>query len=47
MTPKMTEIVVLASDRATPGKEAELEQALRDVAAPTRAERGCLQFELG
>jgi quinol monooxygenase YgiN len=43
---KTTEIVVLATAKAKPGKEADLEQALRDVAAPTRAQRGCLQFEL-
>jgi quinol monooxygenase YgiN len=46
MASKTTEIVVLATAKAKPGKEADLEQALRDVAAPTRAQRGCLQFEL-
>src|SRR5579859_4216332 len=43
---KMTEIVVLATARAKPGKEADLESALREVAAPTRSQQGCLQFEL-
>jgi quinol monooxygenase YgiN len=43
---KTTEIVVLATAKAKPGKEAELERALREVATPTRAQLGCLQFEL-
>jgi len=46
MTTQKAEIVVLATAKARPGKEAELERALRDVAAPTRAQRGCLNFEL-
>jgi len=46
MTLKNPEVVVLATATAKPGKEAELERALRDVAAPTRAQGGCLQFEL-
>ncbi len=41
-----TEIVVLAIAKAKPGKEADLERALRDAAAPTRAQQGCLQFDL-
>jgi quinol monooxygenase YgiN len=40
------EIVILATARAKPGREADLEAALREVAAPTRAQKGCLQFEL-
>jgi quinol monooxygenase YgiN len=43
---KTNEVVVLATTKAKPGKEADLERALRDVAAPTRAQRGCLKFEL-
>jgi len=46
MTPNTAQIIVLATAKAKPGKEVELERALRDVAAPTRAQRGCLQFEL-
>jgi len=46
MTTKTTEIVVLATARAKPGKEAVLERALRDAAGPTRAQRGCIHFEL-
>jgi hypothetical protein len=33
MTPKTTGLVVLATGRAMPGKEADLERALREVAA--------------
>jgi len=44
--PKPTDIVVLATARAIPGKEADLEQALRDVAAPTRAQHGSVRFDL-
>ena len=33
-------IVILATARAKPGKEAELERALRDAAEPTRAQQG-------
>jgi quinol monooxygenase YgiN len=43
---KTTEIVVLATAKAKPGKEPDLEQALREAAAPTKAQHGCLQFEL-
>ena len=46
MTPQSMEIVVLARAKAKPGKEADLERALRNVAEPTRAQHGCLQFEL-
>ena len=46
ITSKSTEIVVLATAKAKPGKESDLEQALRDVAAPTLAQRGCLEFRL-
>jgi quinol monooxygenase YgiN len=46
MASKTTEIVVLATAKAKPGREGDLEQALRDAAAATRAQRGCLQFEL-
>jgi quinol monooxygenase YgiN len=43
---KTTEIVVLATAKAKPGKETDLEEALREAAAPTKAQHGCLQFEL-
>lgn len=34
------EIVILATARAKPGREADLEAALREVAAPTRGAEG-------
>ena len=46
MASNSKELMVLATARARPGKEGELERALRDVAAPTRAQHGCLQFEI-
>lgn len=46
MASKTSEIVVLATAKAKSGKEADLERALREVMAATRAQRGCLQFEL-
>lgn len=46
MTARATEILVLATATAKPGKEADLEHALRDAAAPTRAQSGCLWFDL-
>jgi quinol monooxygenase YgiN len=42
----MAVLVVLATARASVGREAELEQALREAAAPTLAMPGCLGFEL-
>jgi quinol monooxygenase YgiN len=40
------ELVVLASALARPGNEEELQAALREVAGPTRAQRGCVAFVL-
>jgi hypothetical protein len=37
---KRTDWIVIASAKAKSGKEKELEQALRDVAKPTRAQAG-------
>ena len=42
----MAELTVIARVNARPGKEAELEQALRAVVAPTHAEPGCLRYAL-
>jgi quinol monooxygenase YgiN len=39
-------LIVIASATAKPGMERKLEQALRDVAAPTRAQPGCVAFSL-
>ena len=41
-----TDLIILAAAKAKPGKEADLERALRDVAGPTRKQPGCIQFTL-
>jgi quinol monooxygenase YgiN len=46
MNGRPSDLIIIASARARPGKEAELEQALRDVAGPTRKQPGCVQFSL-
>jgi quinol monooxygenase YgiN len=43
MTVKVT---VIAYHRAKPGKEGALRQALLAVCGPTRAEKGCLNYDL-
>ena len=40
------EIVIFGRFQAKPGREAEVEAALREVQAPTRAEPGCLKIHL-
>jgi quinol monooxygenase YgiN/predicted ester cyclase len=44
--PKKPGVIILATAKAKPGKEASLEQALCEVAAPTLAQPGSLRFEL-
>jgi len=46
MKAKKTDVIVLAKARAKPGKEGELEAALRECAGPTREQPGCVQFLL-
>jgi quinol monooxygenase YgiN len=46
MSPRKSDLVVVASAKAKPGKENDLEQALRAVAAPTRAQPGSVAFSL-
>jgi quinol monooxygenase YgiN len=41
-----SDVIVIATAKAKPGKEAALERALREVAGPTRAQPGCVQFSL-
>jgi len=41
-----SDLIIIASARAQPGKEKDLERALCDVAAPTRAQPGSVQFIL-
>jgi quinol monooxygenase YgiN len=42
----MTDVVVIATAHAKPGRERDLERALRDVAQPTRQQPGCVRFSL-
>jgi quinol monooxygenase YgiN len=42
----MSEVVVVGSFTAREGKEAEAEQAFRDLVAPTHAEAGCILYAL-
>ena len=46
MKASASDLIIIATARAKPGKEADLERALREVAAPTRAQPGCVQFSL-
>lgn len=40
----MNGVTVLARAKAKPGREAELEQAMRAVVIPTHQEAGCLRY---
>jgi quinol monooxygenase YgiN len=42
----MNGLTVMARAKAKPGREAELEQAMRAVVAPTHQENGCLRYTL-
>src|SRR5438477_415338 len=46
MVTDVAELVVLATAKALPGKEDDLQPALRDVGAPTPEQPGCLQWQL-
>lgn len=39
-------VTVIATFQAKPGKEAELQQALTSLVAPTRKEAGCINYDL-
>jgi quinol monooxygenase YgiN len=41
-----SDLIIIASAKAKPGKEKALEQALRDVAKPTRSQPGSVAFSL-
>ena len=43
---KKTDIIIIATATALPGKEKQLEKALRDVANPTREQKGSVEFNL-
>ena len=42
----MSLLTVVAVLKAKPGKEEELRQALLDLVGPSRAEGGCIQYDL-
>ena len=42
----MSEVVVVGSFKAEPGKEAEALQAFKDLVGPTHAEDGCILYSL-
>jgi quinol monooxygenase YgiN len=42
----LSDVIVIAAAKARPGKERDLERALREAAGPTRAQPGCVQFNL-
>ncbi len=42
----MTVLSLIAEMKAKPGREAALEAVLRDLLAPTRAEAGCMNYDL-
>lgn len=42
----MPDVVVIATAKAKPGREKELERALREVARPTREQPGSVRFSL-
>jgi quinol monooxygenase YgiN len=42
----MSEVVVVGSFKAEPGKEAEALQAFKDLVAPTHEEDGCVLYAL-
>ena len=41
-----SDIIIIAIATAQPGKEAQLEKALTDVANPTRQQKGSVEFSL-
>jgi quinol monooxygenase YgiN len=46
MKASASDLIVIATAKAKPGKEADLERVMREVAGPTRAQPGCVQFSL-
>ena len=42
----MSEVVVIAQAKAQPGREAEIETALRDNANASRQEAGCISYSV-
>jgi quinol monooxygenase YgiN len=46
MTRTASDLIVIASAKAKPGKERDLQQALLEAAGPTRKQPGCVEFTL-
>lgn len=46
MKQSKSDLIVIASAKASPGKEAELKRALLEAAGPTRRQPGCVSFSL-
>jgi quinol monooxygenase YgiN len=46
MSKAPSDLIIIAAAHARPGKEKKLEQALRAVAEPTRAQSGSVEFSL-
>jgi quinol monooxygenase YgiN len=46
MKKSKSDLIVIASAKAKPGKEKELEKALLEAAIPTRKQTGCISFSL-
>ncbi|HLG98648.1 MAG TPA: putative quinol monooxygenase [Bryobacteraceae bacterium] len=42
----MPDVILIVTAKAKPGKEKELERALREVGQPTRQQPGCVRFSL-
>jgi quinol monooxygenase YgiN len=43
---KKSDLIIIAVAKAKPGNAHDLDQALREVAGPTRAQPGCVSFSL-
>ena len=41
-----SDLIIIAKAKARPGRERDLERALREVASPTRAQPGCVSFTI-
>lgn len=42
----MNPLIVVAEGKAKPGKEDELRARMQSLLAPTRAEEGCIQYDM-
>ena len=44
--PKASDLIIVAKAKAKPGREGDLERALKECAGPTREQPGCVEFIL-